>query len=249
MKNILSALIGIVLIVCGTEFTVAAVTDERGYIQVSANASAEIPPDVAEIKIAVKTTDSKSMLNATNANKEISDKVYAYVKKMINPANGDYVKTANFTAAPIYTHSSNGQKSFDKYEVSNSIIVHTKNLDKTGAIIDKAISLGAANINDLEFSVSDYEEHCNDLIGIAARKAKIRAEIAAKSTSAYITGIKSMDISCSTSTANRVKYRLYSANMIADSAVDSAEDSAAATPVQSGSIKIFANLNASYFVK
>lgn len=54
----------------------------------------------------------------------------------------------------------------------NSIIVHTKNVDKAGNIIDKAISLGATNVNDLNFSVSNYEAQCNDLLAIAAKKAK-----------------------------------------------------------------------------
>ena len=145
---------------------------ERGYISVSTSANTEVSPDVVEINIAVKTTDSKSMLKATTENKEVSDKVYTAIKSMINTANGDYVKTADFNATPVYTYSSNGKRNFDKYEVSNSIIVHTKNIDKTGTIIDKAISLGATNVNDLVFSVSNYEDQCNDLLGIAAKKQK-----------------------------------------------------------------------------
>lgn len=251
MKKILTAALIVGFCVCSTSISNAAVTDqpERGYISVNTSANTEVSPDVVEISIAVKTSDSKSMIKATTENKETSDKVYAAIKSMINPANGDYIKTADFRATPHYTYSSNGKKNFDKYEVSNNIIVHTKNIEKTGNIIDKAISLGATNVNDLTFSVSNYEAQCNDLLAIAAKKAKTRADIVAKTSMSYITGVKSMNISCSTNESNRVQYRMYAKNMAMTDAAGSAEAEPAATPIQGGIIKIYANLNASYFVK
>lgn len=222
-------------------------TEERGYISVDASANTELTPDVVEINIAIKTDDTKSLQKATQQNKEISDKVYTAIKSMINKDNGDYVKTADFSAVPIYTYSSN-KKNFDRYEVSNSIIVHTKNVDKVGDMIDKAISLGATNINDLSFSVSNYETQCNELLGIASKKARTRAESIAKASSTYITGIKSISNSCSTVNNQRVQYRLMAKNMAFDSAGSVAAPEAS-TPIQSGVIKIYANLNASYFVK
>ncbi len=250
MKKILVASIVLGIVVCGASFASSTQAEpERGYISVNTSANTEITPDVVEINIAVKTSDSKSMLKATTENKETSDKVYTAIKSMINSANGDFIKTADYNATPVYSYNSAGKKNFDKYEVSNNIIVHTKNIEKTGAIIDKAISLGATNINELSFSVSDYEKQCNDLLEIATKKAKIRADIVAKSSSSYITGIKSMDINCTTNNNRVVQYRLFAKNMATDSAVGSIAPEAASTPIQSGVIKIFANLNASYFVK
>ena len=246
MKKILVASIVLGIVVCGASFASSTQAEpERGYISVNTSANTEITPDVVEINIAVKTSDSKSMLKATTENKETSDKVYTAIKSMINSANGDFIKTADYNATPVYSYNSAGKKNFDKYEVSNNIIVHTKNIEKTGAIIDKAISLGATNINELSFSVSDYEKQCNDLLEIATKKAKIRADIVAKSSSSYITGIKSMDINCTTNNNRVVQYRLFAKNMATDSAVGSIAPEAASTPIQSGVIKIFANLNAS----
>lgn len=251
MKKILTTAVVIGLAACCSGVTSAAITEqpERGYISVNTSANTEVSPDVVEISIAVRTHDSRSMVKATAENKEISDKVYTELKSMINSANGDYVKTADFKATPLYTYSSNGKRNFDKYEVSNNIIVHTKNIDKAGSMIDKAINLGATNVNDLIFSVSNYEAQCNDLLAIAAKKAKTRADIVAKTSASYITGIKSMNISCSTNENNRVQYRLYAKNMMADSAAGAPEAAPTATPIQGGIIKIYANLNASYFVK
>lgn len=222
-------------------------TDEKGYITVDTSANTELSPDIVEISIAVRTEDSKSLQTATTKNKEISDKVYAAVKAMITPENKDFVKTADFSATPEYIYT-NGKRHFSKYVVSNNIIVHTKNISKAGEIIDKAITLGATNVNNVNFSVSNYDAQCNDLLGIATKKAKTRADVIAKNAGSYVTGLKSMNISCSTNNNNVVHYRMLKSNLAMDSAAGAAPEMSS-TPIQSGVIKLFANVNASFFVK
>lgn len=106
---------------------------ERGYIAVSTTANAELAPDVAEVSIAVQTYDSKSMQKATLQNKEISEKVITELKAMINTANGDFIKTTDYNASPLYSYSGN-KRTLDKYQVSNSVVIHTKSIDKVGAM-------------------------------------------------------------------------------------------------------------------
>ena len=219
---------------------------ERGYISLSTSANTEVAPDVAEIAFAVKTSDPKSMQKATALNKEISDRIYGILKSMIDTSSGDYIKTSDFNAAPVYSYSGN-KRNLDKYEVSNRVIVHTKSLAKIGNMIDKTIEAGATNVDSLNFSVSNYESQCNSLIEIASKKANTRAAIAAKSMGASLDGIRSMDISCSEN-SNYRQPRLYMAkNMLASAATDSAEGST--TSISEGIIKVYANVNVSYFVK
>ena len=220
---------------------------ERGYIAVSTTANAELAPDVAEVSIAVQTFDNKSMQKATLQNKEISEKVITELKAMINTANGDFIKTTDYNASPIYSYSGS-KRTLDKYQVSNSVIVHTKSIDKVGSMIDKAISLGATNVNSLNFSVSNYDAQCEDLLGIAAKKAIKRANAVAKAVPTTVTGIRTMDVSCSANNNYRTQYRFMKSNMMTMDAAG-AEPEAAATSIESGVIKIFANVNASYFVK
>ncbi len=218
---------------------------ERGFVSVSTSANTELPPDVVEISIAVQTEDSKSLQKATEENKQISDKVYAALESMINKENGDFVKTANYSAAPVYNYKNN-KKDLIKYEVSNNIIVHTKSVKDAGKMIDKAISLGATNIDNLNFSISAYDKECDQLLGIAAKKAYTRAGILADSANNTLNGIKSMNGSCSTSSA-MPQYRLLAKNISLGASADSAAESS--SPIQGGVIKLYANLNASYFVK
>lgn len=218
---------------------------ERGYISVNTSANAELAPDVAEISIAVKTYDNKSMQKATLQNKEISEQVISTMKSMIDTSKGDYIKTADFSATPIYSYSGN-KRNFDKYQVSNSVVVHTKSIDKIGSMIDKAIALGATDVNSLNFSVSNYEVQCNDLLTLAAKKASARANAVAKTVPTTLAGIRSMDVSCSASNSSRPQYKMLMANraMTMD-----AEVAGSSTSIESGVIKVFANVSATYFVK
>lgn len=218
---------------------------ERGYISVNTSANAELAPDVAEISIAVKTYDNKSMQKATLQNKEISEQVISTLKSMIDTSKGDYIKTADFSATPIYSYSGN-KRNFDKYQVSNSVVVHTKSIDKIGTMIDKAIALGATDVNSLNFSVSNYEAQCNDLLTLAAKKASARANAVAKTVPTTLSGIRSMDVSCSASNSSRPQYKMLMANraMMMDS-----EAAGSSTTIESGVIKVFANVSATYFVK
>lgn len=218
---------------------------ERGYISVNTSANAELAPDVAEISIAVKTYDNKSMQKATLQNKEISEQVISTLKSMIDTSKGDYIKTADFSATPIYSYSGS-KRNFDKYQVSNSVVVHTKSIDKIGSMIDKAIALGATDVNSLNFSVSNYEAQCNDLLTLAAKKASARANAVAKTVPTTLAGIRSMDVSCSASNSSRPQYKMLMANraMMMDS-----EAAGSSTTIESGVIKVFANVSATYFVK
>lgn len=217
---------------------------ERGFLTSTATANKELAPDTVEISIAVVTYDNKSMQKATLENKELSDKLYNAMKGLITPANGDWVKTSDFSAQPVYSYSGN-KRNFDKYEVSNRIIVHTKSIDKAGDIIDKAITLGATNIDNLNFTLSSYEKECDALLTQATQKTRTRAELLAKAAGTAITGTKSISASCNTSgVSKRVMY-----NMMAKASMADAEMAVGSTPIETGVIKLYANVNASYFVK
>lgn len=251
MKKVLSLVLITSVIIGATAVSTHAVSSinekERGYIALSTSANTEVAPDVAEISFAVKTSDTKSMQKATIENKEISDKLMTLLKGMLTTSNGDFIKTADFNASPIYVY--NGSKrNLDKYEVSNRIIVHTKSIDKVGTMIDKAIEAGATNVDSLNFSVSNYESQCNSLIETASKKANTRASIAAKSMGATLDGIRSMDINCSENTP-RTYPRMYMAKNMLSSVAEGAAADSSSTVISEGVVKVFANVNVSFFVK
>lgn len=247
MKKLILSTLFVSLIFCAaTQATTTINGIEKGYISVSTSANSEIVPDVAEVSIAIQTSDNKSMQKATLQNKEISEKVISTLKSLINTSNGDYIKTANFNASPIYIYNGN-KRILDKYQVSNSVVVHTKNIDKVGSMIDKSIELGATNVNSLNFSVSSYENKCNELITLAANRAKERANAALKTIPTSIAGIRTMDASCNANNSYQPQYRMLKSNLATGARAD--EVAAPQTTIEQGVVKIYANVNASYFVK
>lgn len=245
MKKILASML-VLSTVIGLSGTAIAVAAEKGFITVSTSANTEIAPDVAELSFAVKTTDTKSMQKATQSNKEASDRVLSALGSMLKTADGDYIKTADFNASPVYTYSS-GKRIFEKYEVSNRVIVHTKSIDKVGSMIDKAIAAGATNVDSLNFSVSTYDAQCNDLLGIATKKAHTRAGLVVKTLGTTLDGVKSFDVSCNANNYNQNPRFYMAKNMMADTA--EAAGSSSSTSISGGVIKIYANVNASFYVK
>lgn len=217
---------------------------EKGYVTVSATAEKEVAPDTVEITLGVTTYDTKSMQKASLQNKEISDKIYAELKNLINPNNGDFIRTSNYNATSLYTYN-NGKRNFDKYQVSNNVILKTKSIDKIGEIIDKATSLGATNVNNLNFTLSEYDIYSEELITQAAKKAHSKAVALAKASSSEVVGVKNISVN-----ANNAAYPRVYANVMMKSAAG-AEDSVveSSSPIEPGTIKLKVTVNASYFLK
>lgn len=218
----------------------------RGTISVSYTMEKEVAPDVVEVSIEVKTDDKKSMQEAVRKNKEISEKVYAYLKSVINTENGDYIKTSNFSATPQYSYNS-GEKVFKKYEVSNDIIVHTKLINDISKFIDTSLTLGATNVNSLNFGLSKKDNQCTDLLVKSTQMVKQRADVVANSIGSSVVGIKNIDASCSLNTP-RPNYYFQKSYM--NSVVQSeAMGDSANSPIEAGIIKLHSNVNAHFYVK
>lgn len=223
-------------------------TLNKGYVSVSYTAEKEVSPDTVEVSISVKTDDKKSMQEAVRKNKEISDKVYSYLKSVITPANGDYVKTSNFSASPSYIYNNN-KRTLDKYNVSNNVIVHTKSIDKISTIIDNSLSLGATDVDSLNFLLSEKDTQCADLLSNAAKQARKRADIVATSVGSSVVGIKNIDTTCSLNNSSRYPVYRNSLMMAKAASMDGATSETNSVNIEAGTFKIYSNVNASFYLK
>ena len=221
---------------------------QRGTVAVSYSSEKEVAPDTVEFSISIKTSDKKSMNEASRKNKDISNKVYDYLKGSINPLDGDYIKTSNFRANPVYTYV-NSKRSLDRYEVSNNIIVHTKSLDKVANLIDKSISLGATDVNSLNFTLSNKDNQCNELLAAASKQVKSRADIVASALGSGVSGIKTINTSCSLNQRN-INYGYSNLRLLkAGAAMDEAAAPEVSTSIEVGNITIYASIDATMYLK
>lgn len=239
MKKFLLTLILLTSMLCVGVSANAEVTDkEKGYISVSESATREISPNQAEISIGIETSDI-SLQKASDENKKLANKVYTSLKALIGTE--DSIKTSNYNARPQYIYTREQKRVLDKYIVSNTVIVKTKKIELVSTLIDTATAQGATNVANLQFSATDYENNYNDLLAELTKKAYNKANLIAKSINSQITGVKTINANCNSENNYRPMYAM------CDSA--KASESSISTPIESGKLKIYATVDASFYVK
>lgn len=238
MKKILISAITLLLFGGFTLAVKAQTTEsEKGYISVNKSTTIEISPNQAEITISVETSDA-SVKKATAENKIIANKVYSTLKSIIG--REDYIKTGNYTINPQYSYTKENKRILDKYSVSNTVTVKTKNIDIIPKLIDTSIAQGANKINNLQFSASDYDEACQNATSELAKKAYLQGNSIAKAINSQIIGIKSINAICNPESSSRPFYAMMTKG---------AEDSISSTSIEAGKLKIYANVDASFYLK
>ena len=217
----------------------AEITDkEQGYISVSQSDTGIIAPNQVEIFIRIDTSN-KLLKQAVEDNKKIANKVYTSLKALLGTEG--YLKTDSYTVQPQYIYTKENKKIIDKYLVINTLFVLTKKIDLISKIIDTAIEQGATSAGDLQFKSTNYNDSCDNMLAELTKKAYSKANIIAKSINSQVTGVKSINVSCNSENNYRPMYGFAKASM---------EDSAAvSTPIESGKLKINANVDASFYVK
>ena len=139
---------------------------------------------------------------------------------------------------------------FDRYEISNNIVVHTKSLDKVSSFIDSAISMGATDVNRLNFTLSNKDKQCAELLSSAAKQVKGRGDAVAASLGTAVTGYKSVSTSCSLNQRNiNFTYSNMKLMRAAGASMDAAPEAAPATNIEVGNITIYANVDATLYLK
>lgn len=218
--------------------TAETVEQNKGYIIVNTSTVKEVLPNQAEISIGIETSD-KSMQKASEDNKIIANKVYSNLKPLLG--SDDYIKTSGYSVKPQYINTKDNKRILDKYIVTNTVTVRTKKMEIVSKLVDTAIENGAANINNLQFSVINYDDACNAALTELTKKTYSQANLVAGSIGSKITGIKSINTSCNPENSPRPGY-----GMLMKSSMDNVS---ATTPIQSGKLTINVNVDASFYVK
>ncbi len=90
----------------------------------------------------------------------------------------DQISTSQFSLSPRYERT-NGVRVFVGYEVNNSILVTTDNIESVGPLLDLIISAGATQINSVGFGTEDVESFRQEAIRLASVDAINKAELIA----------------------------------------------------------------------
>jgi uncharacterized protein YggE len=167
-------------------------------ISVAGSASASMDPDMVSVRFGVETRQPTSDA-ALNENAELMQSVIASLQK--EGVTEDEISTTQFNIHPVYENLQDretGRRTqvLSGYQVSNILLVETKNTELVATIIDTAVGQGVNRIDSVQFSISpDVLAGLKDqLIESAVLNAKARASKALTPLNYEVTGVKNMSI-------------------------------------------------------
>ena len=170
------------LLASGLFLAPAAQADEpdKRTLSLSATGSVKTTPDKVDITTGV-TSEGQSARDALDKNTEGMTKVVDGLKEAgIAPKD---IQTTNFSISPVYEKKRQGHAAFiTGYRVTNQVRIIVRDTKKLGDILDTVVSLGANQINAINFGVSEpkdlKDEARKRAVANAIAKAKLYAEAA-----------------------------------------------------------------------
>jgi uncharacterized protein YggE len=153
---------------------------EKRIISLVATGAVKTTPDKVDISTGV-TSEAKRAREALDQNTEAMAKVVEALKgEGIEPKD---TQTTNFSVSPVYEQRKEGTAPFIVgYRVTNAVRITVRDTKKLGAILDKVVSLGANQIDSIEFGVEEPEVLKDEARKLALKtvtdNAKLYAEAA-----------------------------------------------------------------------
>ena len=194
-------------------------------LTVTGSATVETVPDLATLSLGV-TTMGATASAAMQAN---SDAVAAVIARLkASGVEAADIQTSNLSLNPNWVSNASGTASeIQGYMANNMVTIRVRAIANTGAVLDAAISDGANALNGLTFSLQDPRPAEDEARLKAVADARARATLLAGAASIQLGPILSIIEGGMASPMPGPMYRL---------------DSAAAVPVETGSVGVSASV-------
>jgi uncharacterized protein YggE len=210
-------------------------------LTLSASAVILKPADELQIKIGCLTL----ALTAEEALDENSGKMRAIISNMefLGLGKDDY-ETNQFSVKPTYTPypqypPADWRPSINGYEVTNSILIHTRKLDMAGKIIDLANKAGANSITDIRFGLRSSRDYWSEALAAAGAHAVNDARAIAEATGVRLIRVLSISL-------NHTQVRGPQLNL---ASFPKASGSEASPPIEAGDVSIEASVSLVYEIE
>ena len=163
--------------------------DRARTVTVSASETVSLKPDLVMINAGVVSED-RTAQNALKKNTAAMSFVLAELKK--SGIEERDLQTSNFNVAPRYRYVKNQAPEIEGYRVTNSLAVRVREIAKLGEILDKVVSLGSNQINNIQFQVSDADKAKDAARKAAVESAKRKATLYAEAAGAELGEIQTI---------------------------------------------------------
>ena len=148
---------------------------QDGRVIVTGEGDIAVAPDHAQITGGV-TTRAKSVKEATDAN----SKAMAAVTAALLEAGIEQkdIQTLRFSIQPVYApQGPNTEPKLSGYSVSNQVRVKIRQIGKIGEILDRLIAVGATDLGNIAFLVSNPSQALDQARAVAIADARRKAEV------------------------------------------------------------------------
>ncbi|MDB5082790.1 MAG: hypothetical protein JWP00_4714 [Chloroflexi bacterium] len=237
-------LLGMVVAVLGQKSAAPAqaqttpVAGPSGYsgITVQGTGIVILKPDVVNLNVGVQFR-APTVAEAQKQSADASAKITAALQAA--GIKADDIKTVNYTIYPDYVYEPNQAPRLSGYQITNSLQVTIRDINKTGVIIDAASSAGANQIGGINFTVENNTEALKQARAAAVDNAKAKADQLAAAGKISVGSIVNI---VETEQNNQPQPLAQAAGLKADAAV-------ASTQVESGQLRVVVNVQVTYAVK
>jgi uncharacterized protein YggE len=200
----------------------AAQTTATRTVQATGSATVSANPDQAQIDVGVVTVGATAQ-DSAQQNATQTTAVLNAVKAVLG-ANGS-IQTVSYYVQPRYTNAN--PSTINGYTTSNTVRVMTFDLSIIGKLIDAANAAGANTVGSLNFGLQDSEPLVQQALAQATKQALAHATAIASGLGGKIASVISAQEGSS-----------YSPVL----ALTGALGAAAATPVQTGTVNVYATV-------
>lgn len=209
--------------------------------QLTLSASATIwkPSDQLQMKIGVVTRGD----TAREALAQNSMRMQTAIDclKRISLTEEDY-ETSQFSINPIYSicppnPPPSWRAEIVGYEVTNTLLIHTAQLDMAGQIIDLANKAGANSITDIRFGLRSCRDYWTEALSAAGANAVADAQAIARSTGVNLVRVLSISL-------NHTQVSSHTHNVASFAKV-----AGTAPPIEPGEVSLTANVTLIYQIE
>jgi uncharacterized protein len=219
---------------------VIAQTDNNSDKVIVTSATSEVPvtPDRAQISIGVQTQNPDVKIAGQENAVQMDALVTSLQKAGIDQKD---LQTSGYSIYPVYDDSSLGFGQKIRYcQVTNTLTVTVRDVNRTGDFIDIAVASGANQAFGITFTLS--EERMRVARNVALRKAvgqaRADADTVAAAVGVKILGVRDVSVG---GVSPPVIHDRYDAAGISAKAVP--------TPIQAGEIRVSAQVSITYLIE
>ena len=187
---------GLALLLVGAPFWVAAASayaesDDPRVIRVSGEATASAPPDRVIVELAVVTERDRAA-DAVEENAKRLAAVFQSLRKAVGKKGR--VETASYSLTPRYRYlQKENRQELVGYTARNAVRVVLDDVDRVGAVLDRATAAGANEVQRLAFVLQDDTEQRDEALRAASQRALAKARTIAGALGLEVSGVRSVD--------------------------------------------------------